>query len=95
MSQAEDRVHRPGQQAQSVNIYQLSAVDTVDEKLKKIIDKKRKIFDRVIEGAEVEKDESNKTIKAVMDDMLIRRGDKMAPMDLRSTEKMSTQPLDL
>lgn len=49
--QAEDRVHRPGQEAESVNIYQLYASDTIDDKLQQMLERKRKIFDRVVEGA--------------------------------------------
>lgn len=48
--QAQDRVHRPGQVAESVNIYQLEALATIDEDLKEILNKKQDIFDRVIEG---------------------------------------------
>jgi SWI/SNF-related matrix-associated actin-dependent regulator 1 of chromatin subfamily A len=50
MQQAQDRVHRPGQEASSVNIYQLSAMGTIDEDLKEILDRKQDIFDQVIDG---------------------------------------------
>ena len=48
--QAQDRVHRPGQKASSINIYQLSAINTIDEDLKEILDYKQGIFDEVIDG---------------------------------------------
>jgi SWI/SNF-related matrix-associated actin-dependent regulator 1 of chromatin subfamily A len=80
MQQAEDRVHRPGQTASSVNIYQLHVDDTIDGKLKGILESKQKIFDSVVEG--IVPDETNDTIKEVMDDLLQRRGAKWAPMDL-------------
>lgn len=48
--QAQDRVHRPGQVAEAVNIYQLAAMGTIDEDLKEILDHKQGIFDQVIEG---------------------------------------------
>jgi len=53
--QAQDRVHRPGQVASSVNIYQLEAIDTIDEDLKNILERKQGIFDQVIDGAPGEK----------------------------------------
>lgn len=60
-NQGEDRIHRPGQTATSVNIYQLYAEGTIDEKMQKLLDKKQKIFDRLIEGeaaGEEDKDET-------------------------------------
>ncbi len=50
MQQAQDRVHRPGQVAESVNIYQLEALNTIDEDLKSILEYKQGIFDEIIEG---------------------------------------------
>lgn len=48
--QAQDRVHRPGQTARNINIYQLFAMDTIDEDLKDILEHKQGIFDAVIDG---------------------------------------------
>lgn len=48
--QAQDRVHRPGQVASAVNIYQLEAIGTIDEDLKDILEHKQGIFDQVIDG---------------------------------------------
>lgn len=50
LQQAVDRLHRPGQIATSVNIYQIIAKDTIDDDMKDILDKKQGIFDQVIEG---------------------------------------------
>lgn len=70
--QGEDRIHRPGATAESVNIYQLSAKGTIDNKLESILQHKRKIFDRVIEGATsdipVVQDET-KVMQLVLDDV--------------------------
>jgi SWI/SNF-related matrix-associated actin-dependent regulator 1 of chromatin subfamily A len=63
--QAQDRVHRPGQVANSVNIYQLTAIDTIDEDLKETLDKKQGIFDQVIEGKKAVKKEKNAMDSAV------------------------------
>jgi SWI/SNF-related matrix-associated actin-dependent regulator 1 of chromatin subfamily A len=48
--QAADRVHRPGQLAESINIYQLKAIGTIDEDLKEVLEHKQDIFDQVIDG---------------------------------------------
>lgn len=50
LSQAIDRLHRIGQAANSVNIYQLSATGTIDDDMKDILDHKQGIFDQVIDG---------------------------------------------
>lgn len=50
VQQAEDRCHRIGQK-DTVNIWYLVAKDTIIETICKLIDKKRKVLDRVLEGA--------------------------------------------
>ena len=55
MIQAQDRIHRPGQMASNVNIYQLSAIGTIDDDMKDILDHKQDIFDQVIDGKVSEK----------------------------------------
>lgn len=63
--QAEDRAHRIGQKA-SVNVYQLFAKDTIDEKLQKVLEKKQKIFDRLIEGEVPQKEEGDESISSIL-----------------------------
>lgn len=75
MQQAEDRIHRPGQEAASVNIYQLHAENTIDEKLLKLLKHKQVIFDKVIEGAAVSREDKQATkqaFKDVVSDVLSR-----------------------
>lgn len=50
LSQAVDRLHRPGQVAESVNIYQIEAKDTIDEDMKVALGAKQDIFDQVVGG---------------------------------------------
>jgi SNF2 family DNA or RNA helicase len=49
VQQAEDRCHRIGQK-DAVNVYYLIAQGTIDETICGLIDKKRKVLDRVLEG---------------------------------------------
>jgi SNF2 family DNA or RNA helicase len=51
--QAEDRCHRIGQK-DSVNIYYLLAMDTVEEKIAHLLDQKKKVLDAVLDGKETE-----------------------------------------
>jgi SWI/SNF-related matrix-associated actin-dependent regulator 1 of chromatin subfamily A len=46
--QSMDRVHRPGQKADSVKIYQLYARNTIDEKMQEILSEKQLLFDELI-----------------------------------------------
>jgi len=68
--QAEDRAHRPGAQAQVLNIYQLHATGTIDTKLHGILEHKQKIFDRVIDGGYAEEHED--VLSEVLDDITNR-----------------------
>lgn len=48
--QAVDRIHRLGQTADHVTIYQLIAKDTIDEYMQELLQKKQAIFDTLIDG---------------------------------------------
>ena len=54
MDQAEDRVHRIGQKADSVNAYYLLGQDTIETEIAKLLDQKRKILDSVLDGTETD-----------------------------------------
>ena len=49
-AQAEDRVLRIGQEAESVNIYYMIGKDTIEERILEIIEKKQNICDTVLDG---------------------------------------------
>ena len=52
--QAEDRVHRIGQKADSVNALYMIAEGTIDEYFMEIIDTKRGVLSQVLDGKEAE-----------------------------------------
>ena len=56
--QAADRIHRIGQKSSSITIYQLRAKDTIDDYMAKILEKKKKLFNKLI-GGETTSDPSN------------------------------------
>lgn len=86
LQQSIDRLHRPGQEASMVNIYQLVAGNTVDQKMQKILDRKSRIFDQVIDGQLAQKDETN-AVQEVLDDLMIRKGAQLPPMILKTKNK--------
>jgi HJR/Mrr/RecB family endonuclease len=49
MWQAEDRAHRPGQK-NSVNIYSYWMMDTIDERIREILDRKGLLIENVVDG---------------------------------------------
>ncbi len=53
-AQAEDRVHRIGQEADSVNAYYLLAANTVEEDIAELLDKKLQNITAIMDGEEVE-----------------------------------------
>ncbi len=61
--QAEDRIHRIGQESDSVNIYYLIADNTIEDDIIKILDSKRKIVNKVLDGIEAEAESLLKELK--------------------------------
>ena len=59
MQQSQDRIHRPGQTANKIFIYQLFAKDTIDEHSVKILDRKQKLFNQLIERKVMAEDGEN------------------------------------
>ncbi len=53
--QAEDRVHRPGQQATSVNIYEFWMRDTIDQRIFDILKRKQLLFEEIVDSLSDEK----------------------------------------
>jgi len=56
--QAEDRVHRIGQEADSVNAYYLIADGTIENQIIELLDKKRKVLADVLDGRTLLEDSS-------------------------------------
>lgn len=52
--QAEDRVHRIGQEAESVGAYYLVAEDTIEEDIIQVIDHKREVLAAIVDGERVQ-----------------------------------------
>lgn len=52
--QAEDRVHRIGQKADSVNAYYLIAKNTIEEEIAELLDEKAKVLAKVLDGEEAQ-----------------------------------------
>ena len=62
--QAEDRAHRIGQEAESVNIYYLVAEGTIDEPIYNLVREKAEMLDRV---HQLDKAQSGETITSIRD----------------------------
>ena len=54
--QAEDRVHRIGQEADSINAYYLVCQGTIEDEIMSLLDKKREIVESVLDGTEVKEE---------------------------------------
>lgn len=55
LTQAEDRCHRIGQK-NVVNVYYLLGTETIEEKIARMLDSKRKVLDAVLDGKETEEE---------------------------------------
>jgi SWI/SNF-related matrix-associated actin-dependent regulator 1 of chromatin subfamily A len=49
-AQAMDRAHRIGNTSEAVTVYQLYVKETIDDYMREILDKKKDIFDRIMDG---------------------------------------------
>jgi len=58
-AQAADRIHRIGQTAASVAIYQMYSINTIDEYMRKLLGRKQVLFDILIEGKDNEYSQTN------------------------------------
>lgn len=63
--QAMDRCHRIGQKAESISVYYLYAINTIDEKMKDILAKKKELFNKLVDDPAVTK----KASSTMMDDL--------------------------
>jgi SWI/SNF-related matrix-associated actin-dependent regulator 1 of chromatin subfamily A len=64
--QAEDRVHRMGQKATSVNIWHLVARNTIEESIIRILDSKAKVLSKVLDGG---RHESSSALTAIINEL--------------------------
>lgn len=55
--QAEDRVHRIGQEGDSVSCYYLIGADTIEEDIVKLIQKKHKVISEILDGGMIESED--------------------------------------
>lgn len=58
LDQGENRAHRPGATYDSLNIYRIVGKDTVDGFMRKLLERKQEIIDKLIEGNEVVEEEN-------------------------------------
>lgn len=63
MYQCIGRCDRIGNKANKINIYQLIALNTIDQKMSKMLTKKQDLIDVLIEGKEIIKEKNNSIVK--------------------------------
>lgn len=56
VSQAIDRCHRIGQEAESINVWYLVAESTIDSDIAKLLDKKAKVLADILDGGDLDED---------------------------------------
>lgn len=61
-AQAMDRAHRIGTKAESINVYQLIANDTIDQYVKEVLEEKQEIFDKLFNGKDCPEAEEAKQV---------------------------------
>jgi SNF2 family DNA or RNA helicase len=77
-SQAEDRCHRIGQH-DTVNIWHLTAVDTIEEEIVALIERKRQIAEAIQDGDEDSQREFLAELERILEERLARgRGETPA-----------------
>ena len=60
--QAEDRVHRIGQEAKSVNIYEFWMSDTIDDRIYDILERKLLLFEEIVDSLSLSAEEIEQSI---------------------------------
>lgn len=66
LEQASDRIHRIGQEADSVNIYYLIAEGTIEERMMRVLDAKRRVIQEVVDG--LSQDDQESTLAALLEE---------------------------
>lgn len=64
--QAVDRVHRIGQSADNILVYQIVSLNTIDEKLQAVLAEKKAIFEQLIDGKPVNQRQQMNMLSDVM-----------------------------
>lgn len=72
--QAQDRNHRPGNNAESVNVYQMYTKEGIDHFMNKLLTKKKEIFDHLIDGKAPEGKKKKKMINELTKQITLKYG---------------------
>ena len=79
MDQAEDRIHRIGQIAESCTIWQLVAMHTIEESIVQLIETKRAVVSAALNGTSTEEDDTGIMNQLIAE--LKKRGKKLHNSD--------------